>query len=61
MLKVKTMAFPLAELFAIAKEAGAVVTVEKPGPAFNVVPANYVNSGFDARLVHALEPFVPSR
>ena len=57
----KTSEFVFAELFANASEAGAVVVVAKPVPAFTAVPAKEVTWGFEASDVQAEEPFVPSR
>jgi len=42
MLNRNTMAFPFAELFAMLRDEVPLVSVEKPVPAFNVLPAKEV-------------------
>ena len=64
MLNLKTTNFPLAELLVPptkAKQAGLVVDVAKPLPAFNAVPANEVTSFPVVAVIHVLELFVPSK
>ena len=48
-------------LFAIAKQAGVDVTVEKPAAALLVLPENPVTCGFGVALDQREDPFEPLR
>jgi hypothetical protein len=66
MLNLNTMNFPLDAVPLLApprstKQAGAVVVVENPVPAFKTEPSNDVTSLFVVAVIQVLELFVPFR